>query len=213
MIKKYFLVQIDTIPKIKSYFKVTFWIMFELGLQTACWSYQVENFLVGLKWVERHSLIGWFFVNRDFIAWHRILGYITRYSVWVPNHSTMYSWQCVHLCYNLWHCIYYSMVSNKYVFLSYICSLMSIFWGVVYVNFCQKHRLLRAIYIWLFIDLPGLNLIQNKTIKRISISIQYDYVDYGSLVWQSNSEWYSHWFKFMISIITWLCGFSWDFFP
>ena len=55
--------------------------------------------LPGLIWVVRHNLIGWFFVIRDFIGWHRVPGQITRYSLRVLSHLTMYSWQSVHLCY------------------------------------------------------------------------------------------------------------------
>ena len=42
-----------------------------------------------------------FFVKRDFIGWHRVPAEITRYSLRVPSHLTMYSWQSVHLCYNV----------------------------------------------------------------------------------------------------------------
>ena len=59
------------------------------------------NFLAGLTWVQRQNLIGWladfFFVKKDFIGWYIVPGYFR-----VPSHLTIYSWQSVYLCYNVW---------------------------------------------------------------------------------------------------------------
>ena len=92
--------RINAVSNNKSYFNVIFCIMPQAGLQKACWSHQVvrnNNFLLGLTWVERTSDWLIFFFKRDFI---RVPGWITRYSLRVPSHLTMYSWQYVHLCYD-----------------------------------------------------------------------------------------------------------------
>ena len=65
----------------------------------ACWIHQVErenNFLAGLRkdtiWLAD-------FLKRYPFGWHRVSGYITRCSLRVPSHLTMYNWQSAHLCY------------------------------------------------------------------------------------------------------------------
>ena len=78
--------------KNKSYLNDIITVILQLGHQKACWSHQVERentILPSLTSVERHNLIGYFFV-KDFIGW------LWEYRVKLPGTLWEYrvTWQC-----------------------------------------------------------------------------------------------------------------------
>ena len=73
--KQYFWDRLIQFKNNKSYFKVMFLIIPQLGFQKACWNQQVEikNFLANMSWKTQSSHFG----NKDCISGKHILWHCT----------------------------------------------------------------------------------------------------------------------------------------